>query len=194
MLKDSKELILQLISDEEKVKAVERGRDNLALYSRYMVDSLVMQEGLGDDDEGQINNLALPSDEPLAEESKHGQPENIHEVCKAIILSKMSIEAVQASERARLLRESSELSGQEMFAFFRAPYAIKVSSNYLVQIREALEESFDGLNNGRITLIKQSIVLSLLHIFEANINCLIKCRLQMNQVLPLAELKKIQQL
>ena len=62
-----------------------------------------------------------------------------------------------------------------------------------MQIRVALEEQIDKLNNGRITLMKQSNVLNLLLIYQANLDCLMACRIEMKQILPNAELKKIQE-
>ena len=58
-------------------------------------------------------------------------------------------------------------------------------------LREALEDHIDKLNEGKITLQKQSNVLNLLHIYQANINGMTACRIEMKEILPETEINLI---
>ena len=62
----------------------------------------------------------------------------------------------------------------------------------MIRLRQALDEHITKLNVGKITTMKQSNVLNLLHIYSANIAALSACRIEMGHILPDSELKLIQ--
>ena len=102
----------------------------------------------------------------------------------------MSTDAQTASYKVKVLGDK-KLLGDEMLPYFKAPYAIYGSKSYLILIRQALEDHFTKLNDGKISTFKQSNVLNLIHIYQANIDCLMACRLEMKHILPESELKLI---
>ena len=115
---------------------------------------------------------------------------NINDVCLSIVLSKMSTEAQQASFKACALGDK-KLLGEEMLPYFKAPFAIYGSKSYFILIREVLEEQLTKLDDGKITTDKQSNVLNLLRIYQANVECLVACRIEMKDILPETELRSI---
>ena len=58
-----------------------------------------------------------------------------------------------------------------------------------MRVRQALEEHLDILEDGRVDQVKQSNVLNLMHIFQANIDCLVTCGIEMKKLLSTNELK-----
>ena len=135
-----------------------------------------------------MNSFEAPKEE---EKKEKAEPiANVCEISQAIILSKMSTDAQSASYKVNNLGDK-KLLAEEMLPYFKTPYAIQCSKSYLVLVRQALEEHFTKLNEGRITTMKQSNVLNLIYIYQANIDCLTACRIEMKQILPEAELKLV---
>ena len=102
----------------------------------------------------------------------------------------MSTDAQTASYKVKALGDK-KLLAEEMLPYFKSPYAIYGSKSFLVLIRQALEEHYAKLSDGRITTLKQSNVLNLIYIYQANIECLTACRTEMKHILPESELKLI---
>ena len=55
----------------------------------------------------------------------------MHEICQAVILSKMNTDAQSATYKVKSLGEK-KLIGEEMLPFFKAPFAVYGSKSYLV--------------------------------------------------------------
>ena len=78
-----------------------------------------------------------------------------------------------------------------MLEYYKAPYAVYCNKSYFVLIRQALEEHMAKLKQGSITTVKQSNVLNLIKIYQANIDCARVCRINLKEILPENEVNLI---
>ena len=170
---DEEEKEKQRKKEEESKKPRSDLFDLLAKQDEEALDRFI---GTGRDNEEKKRKT-----EPIA---------NICEISQAIIFSKMSTDAQTASFKVKTLGDK-KLLAEEMLPYFKAPYAIYGAKSYLIQLRLALEDHYAKLGSGKITTLKQSNVLNLIHIYQANIDCLTACRTEMKHVLPESELKQI---
>lgn len=129
---------------------------------------------------------------PQFEERKRTtmSPDNIDDICTAIIFSKMAFEARTVQYKIFLLKEK-RLEGDEMLPFIKHPFSNYFSRTYLVALRESIEEQVQKLIQGPMDFIKQSNVLNILHIYSANINSLLACRINLKEIFEEKELKAI---
>ena len=115
---------------------------------------------------------------------------DIEDICNAIVLSKMSLDAQSMSYKVNKL-DDKNLIGEEMLEYYKAPYAVYCNKSYFILIRQALEDHMVKLKQGSITTVKQSNVLNLIKIYQANIDCARVCRINLREILPENEVNLI---
>ena len=75
-----------------------------------------------------------------------------------------------------------------MLPYYKRQYAVNCSQDYLILVREILQEQLTKLESGKITTFNQKNALSMLILYQGNIDCLIACRIEFKHILPSEEL------
>ena len=68
--------------------------------------------------------------------------------------------------------------------YYKVPFAVNCNKSFLILIRQSLEDHLQKLKQGKITALKQSNVLNLIHIYQANLDSCIACRISLKDLLP----------
>ena len=111
-------------------------------------------------------------------------------ITQGIIFSKMGFNAQEASHKVNELGET-KLIGEEMLKFYKSPFAVNCNKNYFIALRQALEEHLAKLKAGNLSKIKQANALNLINIYQANIDSLTACRIELKEILPQNEMDLI---
>ena len=143
----------------------------------------------------QILTLSVEDFSPEREESKRRTEPiaNIEDITQALILSKMGVEAQTMDYKVTALGEE-ELEGEEVLAYYKAPFAVSCRLSYMVSLREALEEHIGKLNDGQVTTMKQSNVLNLLRVYTANLQAMFACRIDLIKLFSAQEAQLVKNL
>lgn len=105
----------------------------------------------------------------------------------------MGTEAQTALFKLKQLGEK-KLVAEEMLPFYKRPFSVNLSKDYIVLIRETLCTCLAKLQQGKLSVVDQRNTLNLLFLYQANIDSLIACRIELKHIFDMTELNKIKEL
>ena len=140
---------------------------------------------------------ALERDQATDEETKvQANAHNQNDSVFALILNAMGTKAAEVSDKIEKAGVHKQPEGTEMLKFFKYPFAVYCSQEYLSLLRETLSSQLSKVLQGgaEITAIQLKNTLNLLAIQQANIDCMVTIRIKLKSFLSEEERKKMRDL
>lgn len=81
-----------------------------------------------------------------------------------------------------------------MLAYVKTKFTVSMSKSYFIVLRKAICDLIDKVTTGRVTTTVQKNLLDLIHVFIANVECMVACRIQFPDLLPKDELRLLKQM
>lgn len=78
-----------------------------------------------------------------------------------------------------------------MLGYYKTPFAVNCSKSFMVVLRQALEDHLSKLKQGSRSTLKQANALNLIKLFQANLDCMKACRIDLKEILPDSEFNLI---
>ena len=149
-----------------------------------MFEQLVMQDRFYDTYSPYEEQKRINNEPPI---------ENVSEICQGIILTKMSVDAQEAVAKIDKLGNKKVVE-ENMLPFFKVPYAVYPTKSFFNQVRLALVDMIAEINDGgQASTLKQSNLLSLLHIYYANVRTLEVCHVDLKEFFEAEELEVVRE-
>ena len=105
----------------------------------------------------------------------------------------MSVDAQEAVAKIDKLGKN-KVADENMLPFFKVPYAVFPTKSFFNYARQALIDMIAEVNDGGpISTLKQSNLLSLLHIYYANVRTLEVCHVDLKDFYETEELEVIRE-